>query len=196
MTYSEPAEKEKIMCTIISIHRMFTLIKRSDFLYNLRSEMSSFPSILTNSHTKYCLLFYNYSKHLKKLKIEVKLVQNSNSEKELSFSMAVLLLRPNLVKFSTEALMLQSLRASPNVFLSKQQNIKNVICCSLTKKPKSIFTQADLDKVHKKRVNAIEKDIKDKVSEDMFGSVKTIGKAFLLAFIGATLTQIAYGRHI
>ena len=195
MTYSEPAEKEKIMCTIISIHKLLD-IKRSDFLYNLRSKMSSFPPILTNSHTKYCLLFYNYSKHLNKLKIEVKLVQNSNSEKELSFSMAVLLLRPNLVKFSTEALMLQSLRASPNVFLSKQQNIKNVICCSLTKKPKSIFTQADLDKVHKKRVNAIEKDIKDKVSEDMFGSVKTIGKAFLLAFIGATLTQIAYGRHI
>ena len=108
--------------------------------------------------------------------------------------MASLLLRPNLVKFSTEALMLQSLRASPTAFLSRQQDIKNVICCSLTKKPKSIFTQADLDKVHNKRVNAIKKDIKDKVSEDMFGSVKTIGKALLLAFIGATITQIAYGR--
>ena len=108
--------------------------------------------------------------------------------------MANILLRRNFVKCSSEGLMLQSLRTSPNAFLSSQLEIKRVICCSLTKKPKSIFTQADLDKVNKKRVKEIESDIKDKVSGDMFGSVKTIGKAFLLAFTGATLTQIAYGR--
>ena len=110
--------------------------------------------------------------------------------------MAYILLRRNLVQCSLEALMLQSLRTSPNAFLSSQQDIKTVICCSLTKKPKSIFTQADLDRVNKKRVTEIESDIKDKVSGDMFGSVKTIGKAFLLAFVGATLTQIAYGKLI
>ena len=107
----------------------------------------------------------------------------------------LVLIRPNLIKFASEALMLQSLR-SPYAFLSSQQNIKTFVCCSLTKKPKSIFTQADFDKVQKKKVEEMEKNIKDKVSGDMFGSVKTIGKALLLAFIAATLTQIAYGEEM
>ena len=108
--------------------------------------------------------------------------------------MANLLLRPNLIKLANEARMLKTLRISPNAFLSNQQDVNTIISCSLTKKPKSIFTQADLEKVHKKRLKEIESDIQDKVRGDIFGSVKTFGKALLVAFIGATLTQIAYGR--
>ena len=107
----------------------------------------------------------------------------------------LVLVRPNLIKYAPEALMLQSLR-SQNAFLSSKQNIKTFVCCSLTKKPTSIFTQADLDKVHKKRIKQMEKNIQDKASGDMFGTVKTFGKAFLLAFIAATLTNIAYGEEM
>ena len=42
----------------------------------------------------------------------------------------------------------------------------------------------------------MEKNIQDKASGDMFGTVKTFGKAFLLAFVAATLTNIAYGEEM
>ena len=104
------------------------------------------------------------------------------------------LLRPYLFKMSSEAAMLQTLRSNPSTFLTSSQNIKTFICCSLTKKPKSIFTQADLDKVHRKQVKDFEDKIQEKASGDMFGSVKYLGKALLISFIGATITQIAYGK--
>ena len=104
------------------------------------------------------------------------------------------LLRPYLCKMSSEAAVLQTLRSNPSTFLTSSQNIKTFICCSLTKKPKSIFTQADLDKVNRKQVKDFEDKIQEKASGDMFGSVKTVGKALFVSFIGATITQIAYGK--
>ena len=104
------------------------------------------------------------------------------------------LLRPYLCKMSSEAAVLQTLRSNPSTFLTSSQNIKTFICCSLTKKPKSIFTQADLDKVNRKQVKDFEDKIQEKASGDMFGSVKYLGKALLISFIGATITQIAYGK--
>jgi len=62
-------------------------------------------------------------------------------------------------------------------------------------RPAKSFTQSDFDRVHRKEVNKLKKEIEEKSSEDPFSPVKNLVKALTIGFLLATVCSISYGAY-